>query len=306
MASRNDDLKQKYRPTDKLDDQIDQELGDVSLDSLYGFDKPKEPGHEHVKGMRHGKVISIDAKNDEVFVDFGGKSQGIAVLSEFEAEPKVGDELEFSVERYDPAEGLLILTKKGAAAHNVTWENLEVGQIVEGIVTNVNKGGLEVTIKGMRAFMPSGQVDIFFQPDLTTLLNQKIKAEVTQFDPHAKNLIISRRNILEREKEEQKGKLMAEIAEGQVRRGTIRSVMDYGAFVDLGGMDGLLHVSEMTFRRGVKPGEIVKVGDVVDVKIVKFDRETGKLSLSLKQAGPNPWEHAAERYAVGAEITGRV
>jgi small subunit ribosomal protein S1 len=154
--------------------------------------------------------------------------------------------------------------------------------------------------------MPSGQVDIYFQPDLNTFLNQKIKAEVTQFDPHAKNIIVSRRNILEREKEEMKAKLMQELAEGQVRRGTIRSVMDYGAFVDLGGIDGLLHVSEITHRRGIKPSEFVKVGDIVDVKVIRIDKETGKLSLSLKQMMADPWVGAESKYSVGTPVTGRV
>jgi small subunit ribosomal protein S1 len=311
MAHRTDEFKEKFRPSDKLDDEIDQSLGDLSLDNLYGFDKPQQQQSKPVpkgtrQGSRHGRMMSIDPKDDAVFVDFGGKSQGIAKLSQFEKEPKIGDEMEFNVERYDASEGLLILAQKGAANQNVTWENLEVGQIVEGMVTGVNKGGLEVAIKGMRAFMPSGQVDIYFQPDLTTFLNQKIKAEVTQFDPHAKNLIISRRNILEREKEEQKSQLLAELAEGQIRRGTIRSVMDYGAFVDLGGMDGLLHVSEITHRRGIKPSEFVKVGDIVDVKVIRIDKETGKLSLSLKQMMADPWIGAENKYAVGTPITGRV
>src|SRR4051812_18309525 len=127
-----DEFKEKYRPTDKLDDEIDSSLGDLSLDSIYGFDKPQqsEPSRVAPKGMRRGHIISIDAKDDAVFIDFGGKSQGIAKLSQFEKEPKVGEEMEFAVERYDAAEGLLILTQKGAAAQNVTWENLEIGQIV--------------------------------------------------------------------------------------------------------------------------------------------------------------------------------
>jgi small subunit ribosomal protein S1 len=158
----------------------------------------------------------------------------------------------------------------------------------------------------MRAFMPAGQVDLYFNKDLSVFIGQKFKCEVMQFDAHAKNLIVSRRNILEREKEAAKQQMMAEIAEGQVRRGTIRSVMDYGAFVDLGGMDGLLHVSEMSFKRGIKPSEIVKEGDIVEVKIIRLDRESGKMSLSLKQTGPNPWDHAAERYSVGAQVTGRI
>src|SRR5207237_4563228 len=137
-------------------------------------------------------------------------------------------------------------------------------------------------------------------------INNKLTAEVTQFDPHAKNIILSRRNVLEREREEAKQKLMAELEEGQVRRGTIRSVMDYGAFVDLGGVDGLLHVSEITHRRGIKPSEFVKVGDIVDVKIIRIDKETGKLSLSLKQMMADPWIGAETKYSAGTPVTGRV
>ena len=245
-------------------------------------------------------------RKDEVFVDFGGKSQGVAVLSQFEDEPKVGQELEFFVERYDPAEGLLILNKKGAASQNVTWESLEVGQVVEGIVTGVNKGGLELQVKQMRAFMPAGQVDLYFQPDLNVHLNQKMVAEVTAFDASARNLVLSRRNLLEKEREEAKAKLMTELAEGQTRQGTVRTVMDYGAFVDLGGVDGLIHVSELSHRRGVKTSDLIKVGDLVEVKIIRIDKQTGKLSLSLKQTMSDPWIGAENKYGPGTPVTGRV
>jgi small subunit ribosomal protein S1 len=309
-----EDYKEKYRPQNSaLDREVEAALAGVSLDELYGSGAQQQPQQRSdaqqpgsSKGPRRGRIISIDAKKDEVFVDFGGKAQGIAAFSQFEEEPKVGDELDFFVERYDPREGLLILTKKGAAQQHVSWETLEIGQVVEGIVTAVNKGGLELQVKGMRAFMPAGQVDLYFQQDMSTFLNQKLLAEVIQFDPGAKNLVLSRRNILEREKEESRQKMLEEIAEGQVRRGTVRSVMDYGAFVDLGGIDGLLHVSEMSHRRGVKPSDFVKVGDLVDVKIVKFDSATGKLSLSLKQMMADPWIGAENRYAVGTPVTGRV
>jgi len=158
----------------------------------------------------------------------------------------------------------------------------------------------------MRAFMPAGQVDIYFNKDLSVYINQKITAEVTQCDPHQKNLIISRRNVLEREKEQQKATLLAEIGEGQIRKGTVRTVMDYGAFVDLGGLDGLIHISEMTHRRGRKPSEFVKEGDIVEVKIIRIDPDTGKLSLSLKQTLADPWIGAENKYSVGAQVTGRV
>jgi small subunit ribosomal protein S1 len=302
--------KAKFRPDAdaKLDAQIDSALRDVSLDALYGFDKPKSPepaGSD--KSVRRGKIVSVG--KDDAFVDFGGKSQGIVSLTQFldDALPVVGQEMEFNVDRYDSAEGLLILSRKGASASNVNWETLEVGQIVDGVVTGVNKGGLEIDVKGMRAFMPSGQVDVYHVPDLTQFVNQKMTAEVTAFERQGKNIILSRRNIVEREREDQKKKLMEELAEGQIRRGTVRSVLDFGAFIDLGGVDGLLHVSEMSFRRLRNPGEVVKVGDVLDVKVLKIDRETGKLSLSLKQVlGVDPWSDAGARYSIGSEVTGRV
>jgi small subunit ribosomal protein S1 len=312
-------LKEKFRPDDSaLDREIEAALEGVSIDALYGEPTGASPsaaptpaparseGGRGSKGPRRGKIISIDSKNDEVFVDFGGKSQGVAKFSQFDKEPKVGDELDFFVEKYDAREGLLILSKEGAAQSSVSWETLQVGQIVEGIVTGVNKGGLELNIKNMRAFMPSGQIDLYFQPDTSVYLNQKLQAEVMQFDAHAKNLVVSRRNILERQKEAAKAKMMEELEVGQVHRGTVRSIMDFGAFVDLGGIDGLVHVSEMSHRRGVKPSEFVKVGDLVDVKIIRFDKETGKLSLSLKQMMADPWVGAEHKYATGMPITGRV
>jgi small subunit ribosomal protein S1 len=309
MAKQPDEYKEKFRPdTSSLDQELDSALGAISLDDLYGnaeAEKQHPAGETHTKGMRKGRIVRVTP--DDVLVDFGGKSQGLVPMVQFETEPTVGQEMEFNVDRYDAREGLLILSVKGAAAANVTWENLEVGQVVEGTVTGLNKGGLELEVKSMRAFMPAGQVDLYFNPDLSVYIGQRLKAEVTQCDPRSKNLILSRRNILEREKEEAKSKLMEEIAEGQVRRGTVRSVQEYGAFVDLGGMDGLLHVSEMSFRRGHKPSEFVKVGDSIDVKVLKIDRETGKLSLSLKQArGVDPWLDAATKYAPGTQVTGRV
>jgi small subunit ribosomal protein S1 len=304
-----DDYKQKFRSDADaaLDREIEDALGGVSIEALLDQDQPSPSrgGEGTAKGMRRGKIIRVSP--DDVFVDFGGKSQGVAPREQFEEEPKVGEEMEFSVERFDPREGVLLLTRKGAAATNVSWENLEIGQVVEAMVTGTNKGGLELEVKGMRAFMPAGQVELFHVPDFAQYVGQKLLSEVTDFDRAARNLVLSRRNVLEREREEQKKKLMEELAEGQIRRGTVRNVMDFGAFVDLGGVDGLLHVSEISFQRGRKPSEFVKVGDVLDVKILKIDRETGKLSLSLKQArGVDPWSDADSKYATGTTITGRV
>jgi small subunit ribosomal protein S1 len=309
-----DQLKEKFRPDQDaaLDAQVDAALEGVSLDQLYAqadaLNAP--PGGAGAGGeagkMRRGRIVSVDQNTGHVFVDFGGKSQGLAQIAQFEELPAVGQEMDFTVERYDAGEGLLIVTRKGAVATNVTWENLEVGQVVEGVVTAMNKGGLELTVKQMRAFMPAGQVNLFFEKDISVYLAQKLAVEVIQFDRDAKKLVVSRRTILEREREAAKKKALEELAPGAVVRGTVRSVMDYGAFVDLGGVDGLVHVSEITHRRGAKPGDFVKVGDVVDVKVLKIDRETGKIGLSLKQTMADPWVGAENKYAVGTQVTGRV
>jgi len=321
----NDPLKEKFRP--EGDPEIDKALSDalagISTDQLYGFDKPRESAPvpeggdqaqaDHAaaalarQGIRRGKIVSI--RKGDILVDLGGKSQGLISELQFDDEPPViGKEYDFSVERYDASEGLVMLSRRAAGAiqQNVSWENLEPGTLVEGVVTGMNKGGLEVTVKSMRAFMPSGQVNLFFEKDISVYLGQKLVVEVTQCDALTHNLVVSRRNVLEKEKEVNRKKLLEEIQEGDSRRGTVRSVTDFGAFVDLGGADGLVHVSEMSYSRVRHPSDIVKVGDEVDVKILKVDKASGKMSLSIRQGMPDPWAEVETKYAVGNQVTGRV
>ena len=314
-----DPYKAKFRPDESaLDQEVDAALSGVAVDALYGFDKPQQvvgggpadaegadaPQTVGGKQLRRGTITSLG--KDDAFVELGGKSEGVVPLIQFVEPPVVGQEMDFLVERYDKQEGVILLSVKGAAAANVSWENMEVGQIVEGTVTGMNKGGLEVDVKGMRAFMPAGQIDLYFHKDISVFLGQRMQCEVTKFERNAKNLVLSRRNILEREKEEKKKETLKELEVGQMRKGTVRSVMDFGAFVDLGGVDGLIHVSQMSHRRGVKPSDFVKEGDIVDVKILKMDAATGKISLSIKDAMPDPWTGIENRYAVGTEVTGRI
>lgn len=313
----NDPLKETFRPeTDPaLDQQVDAALEGADLDHVYGFDKPEaqQPGAVVADpdldlerpGMRPGLITKVDIGRGEVFVHLGGKDQGMVPLIQYEQPPHVGAQEMFYVDRFDERESMFQLSRRGAVS-TAAWDTVQIGQTLEGSVTGLNKGGLEMQIGQLRAFMPAGQVDLVYHKDISLFLGQKLQVEVTQVDRKARNLIVSRRRVLEREKEEAKGKLMQELEVGQQRRGTIRSVTDYGAFVDLGGADGLLHVTEMTHRRGVKPADIVKVGDVVDVKIIKFDKDTGKLSLSLKATMPDPWLGAETRYATGTPVTGRV
>ncbi|MEZ0264188.1 MAG: S1 RNA-binding domain-containing protein [Phycisphaerae bacterium] len=319
-----DPLKEKFRPEGdpEIDQALDAALAGLSTDQIYGFDKPKEPAPAPAgdqqggdapapdaprPGVRRGRVVNV--RKGDVLVDLGGKSQGIISELQFDDEPPVvGKEYDFSVERYDASEGLVVLSRRaaGAVQSQVTWENIEPGTLVEGTVTGMNKGGLELQIKSMRAFMPAGQVNLYFEKDISVYLGQKMIVEVTQADALTHNLVVSRRNVLEREKEVAKKKLLEEIQEGDSRRGTVRSVTDFGAFVDLGGADGLVHVSEMSYSRVRHPSEVVKVGDEVDVKVLKLDKASGKMSLSIRQGMPDPWTDAETKYGVGSQVTGRV
>lgn len=302
-----DQSKEKFRTSadPELDSALDAALEGVSMDQLLSGDTAAE-GRERLKGVHTGTVVVADDKKGELLIEIDGKNQGVAPMEQFDPIPGPGDQVEVFVDRFDDQLGLYKLVKKGMSTGNGEWDTLHLGQILEGTVTAVNKGGLEVQFGAMRGFMPSGQIDITFHKDISIFLNQRIKAAVQKFDRRAKDLIVSRRQILEAERNELKGKLFEEIAEGQTRRGTVRAVMDFGAFVDLGGADGLIHVSELTHRRGTKASDVVAVGDIVDVKITKFDKDTGKIGLSLKQLMADPWAGAESKYAVGSEVTGRV
>ncbi len=302
-----DQSKEKFRPnTDaELDQQIDAALESVSMDQLMSA-QPAAEGRARISGVQTGVIHSINIQKGEILVELDGKNQGVAPLTQFETEPRIGDVMEFFVDRYDDREGIYKLLKKGAAQAHAEWDSLQPGMVLEGTINAMNKGGLDMQIGTMRAFMPAGQVDIQFHKDISVFIGQKVKVAVSKVDRKGRNLVVSRRQVIEQERKEQQKVLFEELAEGQTRRGTVRSVMDYGAFVDLGGADGLIHISELSHRRGVKATEVVNVGDLVDVKVTKFDRETGKISLSLKQLMADPWQGAEMKYSVGSPVTGRV
>ncbi|MBV8076356.1 MAG: S1 RNA-binding domain-containing protein [Planctomycetaceae bacterium] len=261
-------------------------------------------GQEATPGSRTGKVISVRGKS--VFIDLGAKSEGVVPVEQFQGElPKPGDVIEVVVDRFDADEGLLILSLKGAAVE-ATWENLRKGLIVEARVTKTNKGGLEVVVDGIRGFLPIGQIDLARVDDASVYVNQRLRVIVTEANPREKNLVVSRRELLERERAEQREKTWATLEEGQIRPGVVRSLKPYGAFVDLGGVDGLLPVSEISWARIGDPAEVVKVGQEVQVKVLRIDRASSKVSLGLKQLTPSPWDRVEEKYARGMTVKGKV
>lgn len=252
-----------------------------------------------------GRVANVGSK--DVLIDFDGKSLGSLSLSELGSDEKlqVGDSVEVAIVGRDDRLGLLLVSRK-KARQIAMLRGMSVGKIVEGAVTGMNKGGLEVDIAGLRGFIPASQVDVHYLKDISALIGQTIRAEVTKFDASDENIVLSRRKALLVEAEETKARVFAELEVGQMRKGVVKGLAEYGAFVDIGGVDGLLHVSDMSWGRVTKPEDVVKVGDTVEVKVIKLQRDKHKISLSLKQATPNPWTNVAERYHTGDKVSGRV
>lgn len=270
-------------------------------------DRPGAPKPETVDpfaGKKVGKVIAIRGKN--VFVELGAKAEGIIPLAHFEDNlPKPGDPIEIIVDRFDEDEGMFVLARWGSTIE-ARWETLRTGQVVEARATKVNKGGLDVDIDGIRGFLPIGQIDINRVEDASQYLNQKFPVVVMEANQRQLNLVVSRREWLERKRAEEREKTWATLAEGQTRSGVVRSVKDQWAFIDLGGVDGFLHVSEAAWTRVKHMGDILASGQEVKVKILKIDKDAQKVTLGLKQLIPSPWDSVESRYARGSFVRGKV
>jgi len=257
--------------------------------------------------LRRGRIARI--AGDDVFIDLHGevgKMQGVVPVAQFDRAPRVGSIMDFVVEKVDEAAGLIQLSREGVAGKAV-WETMDKGATVEGRVTGTNKGGLELEVAGnIKAFMPASQVDINHVDDLEPLIGQKIKAIVQEVDRRGKKVVLSRRVLLEKERKRLADQLWSSLEVGQMREGKVVRLMDFGAFVDLGGADGLIHVSDLSHTHINKPSEVVKVGDTVQVMVLKIDKDKDRIGLGLKQAKPDPWQGIEARYTVGDEVTGRI
>jgi small subunit ribosomal protein S1 len=295
----------------ELDAAIERELQEamsgLSDKELYG-----EPAQQRRKapasseqGQKKARVVAVHGS--DVFLDVpGGRTQGVLSLVQFpEGAPAIGSEVDIHIEGYDGQNGLLLLSRKGAAVH-ADWSSVSAGMIVEARVTATNKGGLEVNVNGIRGFMPISQIDLYRVEDTEQYVNQRLRCMVTEVNPEERNLVVSRRDLLEKEREEARAKLWEELAEGQVREGTVRSVRDFGAFVDLGGVDGLLHISEMSWSRIQDASQVVQPGQAVKVVVLKLDREKHKVSLGLRQLTPSPWDSVGANYPPNSAVKGKV
>jgi len=263
-----------------------------------------------------GQVVRVS--EDSIMVDVGYKSEGIIPLNELSHRPlrsaeeaglKVGDTVQVMVLSVDAkGEGGLRISKR-RADERLAWERIEEmfrnNEVVEAEVTEAVKGGLVVDL-GLRAFLPASQVDRGYVADLSKFVGQKIRVKVIELDPHRGRVILSRKQVIEAEREARRKAFWETVEEGAVLEGTVKSLTDFGAFIDLGGVDGLLHISEMSYGRIKHPSQVLKEGETIKVKVLRLDREKGKVSLGLKQVLPDPWDSVAEKYPEGAIVEGTV
>jgi small subunit ribosomal protein S1 len=288
-----------------LEAEFKEALGDLSLEDVVGGKTAAPTAGRLENESRHrGQVIEVHG--DNVFIALGGKNQGVCSVRNFETPPNVGDMLEVIVTGFNAEDDLHEVNVPGGKVVGGDWSNLVEGSVVEAKVTAANTGGLECTVGGARAFIPASQVSLFRSENLADYVDQKLVCVVTEANERRGNLVLSRRGILEREKEESRKKILAEIEPGQVREGIVRKIQDFGAFVDLGGVDGLIHISQLSWERVKHPSEILKEGQKIRVRIEKIDTEAGRIALSLKNPEEHPWTNIEQRFPVGTVIHGPV
>jgi small subunit ribosomal protein S1 len=267
---------------------------------------------------REGEIVTgtvVKVQRDQVVVDIGGKSEGVISLSEFaDATGQVavapGDKVDVFIEARENDDGLVTLSKEKADKMKV-WDEIssacERDELIEGTISQRVKGGLSVTIRGgVKAFLPGSQVDLRPIRNLDKLIGQTYQFKVIKFNKKRGNIVLSRRVLLEKERDEMKASTLANLEEGKIVKGVIKNITEYGAFVDLGGIDGLLHITDMSWGRVNHPSELFQVGDEVTVKVLKYNPETERVSLGLKQTQDDPWHHAEEAYPPGKRVRGKV
>jgi len=272
---------------------------------------------DSLKSIEEGQILRgtvLEITPDHVTVDVGYKSEGQIPMQEFlkrnrKVDVKVGDQIEVLIEKKDSEEGLLILSKEKADKVTI-WRDVSrscrENEVMEGEVMSKVKGGLSVDIGGVYAFLPGSQIDLKPVRNLDSLIGQRLKFKVIKFNRKRNNIVLSRRTLLEEERKQLRDETLKNLKEEEIVEGTVKNLTDYGAFVDLGGIDGLLHITDIAWGRIGHPSEKLSVGDRIRVKVLHYDREKEKVSLGLKQALPDPWEFVEERYPVGTRMKGRV
>jgi len=287
----------------------DEELFEESEEMEQSFEDLFESS---LKELHSGNVVKgtiVQVNPDSVIVDVGGKSEGVIPVNEFtdeqgQIEVKVGDVFDVLIESTENENGLISLSKEKADRQKV-WNALEEGAVVEGRIISRIKGGLSVDI-GVNAFLPGSQVDLRPVRNLDKMLGETYKFKIIKLNKRRGNIVLSRRVLLEEKRESLRSETLETLEEGQVVEGVVKNLTDYGAFIDLGGIDGLLHITDMSWGRVSHPSDILAVGDKIKVKVLKFDREKERVSLGLKQIAPDPWLEVEQKYPLESLVKGKV
>lgn len=256
-----------------------------------------------------GRILAINDR--EVAVDIGFKSEGVIPIEEFSdvSNLKVGDEIEVFLDTIEDKDGQLILSKKKADFMKA-WEKVvqiyERGETIEGRITRRIKGGMVVDLMGVDAFLPGSQIDVKPIRDFDALVGQTMTFRILNVNHLRKNIVVSRRVLIEEALKDQREKILAELKKGQIREGTVKNITDFGVFIDLGGVDGLIHINDLSWGRINHPSEVVSLDEKIKVMVLDFDEERKRISLGLKQLQPHPWENVEQKYPVGSKVKGKV
>jgi len=280
-------------------------MADVAIADLYeGSVKDFTPN-----ALLKGTVIGV--VNEDLMVDIGFKSEGTVPLYEFTGEepPGIGEEIEVLIEGRDLNTGLLLLSKRRAERLR-GWEQIVSthgeGDILKGKAIRKVKGGLLLDVSGVNVFLPASQIDIRRTPDMGLYIGRELECKIIKIDRERMNIVVSRRKLLEERRTAMREELLATLEEGQVREGVVKNIADFGAFVDIGGVDGLLHITDMSWGRVSHPSEVVQLEQKLTVKVLRFDRERNRIALGLKQLEDSPWEDIGTKYPIGSRVTGEV
>lgn len=293
--------------TDTPDSELSEQEQSEDLVDLYAQSLREITEGEIVKGT----VLEI--RNDMVLIDIGYKSEGAIPIKEFlapsgEITVKVGDAVDVYLEQKEDSDGLIVLSREKAEKTKI-WEDIrrayEKGEVITGTILGRTKGGLTVDI-GVRAFLPGSQVDLRPVRDLDKLIGKNFPMKVIKLNQRRGNIVLSRRELLEEERRTLKERTLQSLEEGKIIRGKVKNITEYGAFIDLGGLDGLLHITDMSWGRVGHPSELFSVGDEIEVVVLKFDRAAERVSLGHKQRLKDPWEDVDQRFAIGSRVRGKV
>ncbi len=287
------------------DDELENALSGSNLDGLMIGDRSLKVGRRLEDGSRHpGKVIKVH--NANVFISLGGPDEGVVSVLQFEELPTEGQQVDVLIRSFNAEEGLYELAIPGETVAVNDWDDLNEGAVVEAKIESANTGGVECKVGNIRGFIPMSQLAEYRIETAADFIGQKLLCVITEANPRRGNLVLSHRAVLERDKEAKRKERMASIQVGDQCEGTVRKVLDFGAFVDIGGLDGLIHVSQLSWEKIKHPSEVINEGDTVQVRIEKIDAVTGKIGLSYRSAQDNPWNDVESRFPVGAVVSGTV